>query len=73
MQKQKLWYWCACCLKMVCHPIGPHYMDNYTQLFCPECEGITIVEFHPVSREKATRGAIERAGDSIPAEAMNER
>ncbi len=73
MKKRELWYWCACCQKMVCHAEGPHYLDNGTQLFCPECNGTTIVEFRMASWEKTTRDALDRVGDSILAETPNER
>ncbi len=52
MIKQKLIYTCAVCGKQVHHPSGPHWLDDGTELFCPECGGVTVVH---LSRKEETQ------------------
>jgi len=50
-----LYYQCQNCKKMVQHPDGPHWLDNGTQLRCPECGHTTIVclvAFEDQAKEK---------------------
>lgn len=42
-RKMQLWYKCAVCNEMVCHEPGPHWLDSGTEMFCPQCGGVTVV------------------------------
>jgi DNA-directed RNA polymerase subunit RPC12/RpoP len=48
-----LWYQCAVCKKMVCHN-GRHWIDDGTEMFCPECGGTTVVRLTTRSTRPAT-------------------
>ena len=60
-----LWYQCAVCKETVSLRDAEHWIDDGTQLFCPLCDGITVVRL--TRHQPDAAGSENEKGQALPA------